>query len=132
MGHGLRGEQPERPPGAAQYSDAVKAKDEEIGVKKEWIEAAEARCGADLAKGIYAPFVRAFLEAAAKNGWKLVPREATEEMILAVGCSPATPEHHRATSIFEPGNSQARQKAVETWEAMRAAAPATPPGSPDD
>jgi hypothetical protein len=133
MGHDLRGEQPERPPGAAQYSGAAKAKDEEISGKKEWIEAADARGGADLAKGIYAPFIRAVLDAAAKDGWRLVPREATEEMILAVGCFPAPPEHHRATSMFEPGNSQARQKAVETWEAMHDAAPATPPGSaPDD
>jgi hypothetical protein len=106
-------------------------------VKKDWIEAANDAVG-QLYSG-HKPglrdievCVRGFLEAAAKNGWKLVPREATEEMILAVGCFPAPPEHHRATSMFEPGNSQARQKAVETWEAMHDAAPATPPGGPEE
>jgi hypothetical protein len=118
MGHDLRGEQPELPQGAAQYPDAAKAKDEEISVKKEWIEAVNDAVG-QLYSG-HKPglrdievCVRGFLEAAAKNGWKLVPREATDAMDDAGGahdgCWPGT-----------------------VWQAMYDAAPVTPPGSPDD
>jgi hypothetical protein len=115
MGHDLRGEQPERPPGAAQYPDAVAKKDEEISVKKEWIEEAKARCGADLATGIYAPFIRAFLEAAAKDGWRLVPMVATPDMVKAGGTLMDEHQH--------PG---------VVWGGMHDAAPVTPPGGPEE
>jgi hypothetical protein len=118
MGHGLRVEQPERPPGAAQYPDAAKAKDEEIGVKKEWIEAANDAVG-QLYSG-HKPglrdievCVRGFLEAAAKNGWKLVPMVATPGMVKAGGTLVEEHQH--------PGG---------VWGGMHDAAPVTPPEEP--
>jgi hypothetical protein len=120
MGHDLRGEQPERPPGAAQYSGAAKAKDEEIGVKKEWSRAANDAVG-QLYSG-HKPglrdievCVRGFLEAAAKDGWRLVPMVATPDMVKAGGTLMDEHQH--------PG---------VVWGGMHDAAPVTPPGGPEE